>query len=126
MSLAFPATVVAPGVEDTQCVVKRLGNVDSLHVGSVHNVLGDASHHLIVYAVNDTVEQTTPFHCKPFTDTLDPSKGAPLMVTQKKDDAPLAAERGRVLRRGKPDDAARDALHQRVGGAEDGRRPRPR
>ena len=86
IALSFPATVVAPGVEDTQCVVMRLGNVAPLHIGSVHNVLGDASHHLIVYAVNDTVEKTTPFHCKPFTDTLDPSKGAPLMVTQKKDD----------------------------------------
>ncbi len=86
VTLAFPPTVIAAGVEDTQCVTMRLGNAAALHVGSVHNVLGDASHHLIVYAVNDTVEERTPFKCHPFTDTLDPTKGAPLMVTQKKDD----------------------------------------
>ncbi len=86
ITIAFPPTAVAPGVEDTQCVVMRLGNVAPLHVGSVHNTLGEASHHLIVYAVNDTEEQLAPFKCKPFTDTLDPEKGAPLMVTQKKDD----------------------------------------
>jgi Copper type II ascorbate-dependent monooxygenase, C-terminal domain len=86
ITLAFPDLVVAPGIEQTQCVVMRLGNVAPLHVGAVHNVLGDASHHLIVYAVNDTVEQKTPFPCHPFTDTLDPTKGAPLMVTQKHDD----------------------------------------
>ena len=41
---------------------------------------------MIVYRVNDTVEQPTPFDCQPFTDTLDPNKGAPLMITQKKDE----------------------------------------
>jgi hypothetical protein len=76
MSLMFPSTVVPAGIEKTQCVVLRLGNVAPLHVGAVHNVLGEASHHLIVYKVNDTVEQPTPFPCKPFTDTLDPSKGS--------------------------------------------------
>ena len=67
-------------------MVMRLGNAAPVHIGAVHNVLGDASHHLIVYRVNDAVEQLTPFDCEPFTDTLDPSKGSPLMVTQKKDD----------------------------------------
>jgi hypothetical protein len=86
ITLSFPATVVAPGIEETQCVVMRLGNPAALHVGAVHNILGDGSHHLIVYTVNDTVEKPTPFPCKPFTDTLDPAKGAPLMVTQKRDD----------------------------------------
>jgi hypothetical protein len=86
LTIAFPSTPVAPGQEKTQCVVVRLGNVAPLHIGAVHNVLGDASHHLIVYRVNDTVEQPTPFACQPFTDTLDPAKGSPLMVTQKKDD----------------------------------------
>jgi hypothetical protein len=57
-----------------------------MHVGSIHNVLGPASHHMIVYRVSDTVEQLTPFDCQPFADTLDPSKGSPLMITQKKDD----------------------------------------
>jgi hypothetical protein len=86
MTLSFPSIPVPAGFEQTQCVVMRLGNTVPLHVGAVHNVLGQASHHLIVYRVNDTVEKTTPFPCKPFTDTLDPSKGSPLMVTQKHDD----------------------------------------
>jgi hypothetical protein len=41
---------------------------------------------MIVYRSTATTEQTTPFDCIPFTDTLDPSKGSTLMVTQKKDD----------------------------------------
>jgi hypothetical protein len=85
-ALSFPATLVAPGQEDTQCVVMRLGNPKSLHVGAIHNALGDASHHLIVYRVNDTEEKRTPFSCNPFTDTLDPARGSTLMVTQKHDD----------------------------------------
>ena len=79
--------ITVPGkTERTQCVVKRLGNVGPVHIGNFHNVLGDASHHMIVYRVNDTVEQPTPFDCQPFTDTLDPAKGSTLMITQKKDE----------------------------------------
>ncbi|MDB4938513.1 MAG: hypothetical protein JWP87_5485 [Labilithrix sp.] len=85
-TLTFPTTVVPAGVENTQCVVMRLGNAAPLHIGAVHNVLGTSSHHLIVYRVNDTVEKLKPFDCQPFTDTLDPNKGSPLMVTQKHDD----------------------------------------
>jgi hypothetical protein len=85
-TLTFGPVNVAAGVENTQCVVKRLGNMAPMHVGTIHNVLTLGSHHLIVYRVNDTVEQTTPFDCKPFTDTLNPAKGSPLMITQKKDD----------------------------------------
>jgi len=87
-SVSFGPESVAPGEEHTKCVVKRLGNPTSMHVGTVHNVLGqEGSHHLIVYRVNDTTEQPTPFDCKPFTDTLDPTKGSTLMISQKKDDA---------------------------------------
>jgi hypothetical protein len=86
VTLSFPTIPVAPGEEKTQCIVQRLGNETPIHVGAVHNVLGETSHHLIVYRVNDTTEQLTPFACQPFTDTLDPSRGSPLMVTQKKDD----------------------------------------
>jgi hypothetical protein len=85
-SVTFGPVTANPGTENTQCVIKRLGNADKLHVGSFHNVLGDASHHLIVYRVNDTEERTTPFDCQPFTDTLDPEKGSTLMITQKKDE----------------------------------------
>jgi hypothetical protein len=85
-SLTFGPITVPSGTERTQCIVRRLGNPDPLQVGSIHNVLGNASHHMIVYRVADTVEQPVPFDCMPFTDTLDPSKGAPVMITQKKDD----------------------------------------
>lgn len=85
-SLSFPTLTIQPGVENTQCVVLRLGNAEKIHVGQIHNVLGDASHHMIIYRVNDTVEQPTPFDCDPFVETLDPTKGAPLMITQKRDE----------------------------------------
>jgi copper type II ascorbate-dependent monooxygenase-like protein len=80
-----PITVPA-GTENTQCIVKRLGNSAAIHVGQIHDVLGTASHHMIVYRVNDTTEQTTPFDCKPFTDTLNPATGNPLVISQKLDD----------------------------------------
>ena len=86
MSLSFPSVVVPAGVEKTQCVLLRLSNDKPIHIGAIHNVLGEGSHHLIVYRVSDTEEKRDPFPCKPFTDTLDASKGSPLMVTQKKDD----------------------------------------
>ncbi len=85
-SLTFSPGVVQPGVEQTQCVVRRLGNPSSIHVGTIHNTLSNGSHHMIVYRSAETVEQTTPFACVPFTDTLDPAKGSTLMVTQKHDD----------------------------------------
>jgi hypothetical protein len=81
-----PVTAVQPGEEHTQCVVKRLDNPTSMHVGQIHNELHDGSHHLIVYKTADTVEQTTPFDCQPFTDLLHPEKGVALMISQKKDD----------------------------------------
>jgi hypothetical protein len=86
VTVSFPSTVVEPGVENTQCVVLRLGNAEPVHVGAIHNVLGDGSHHMVVYRVNDTEERPEPFPCQPFTDTLDPTKGSPIMVTQKHDD----------------------------------------
>ena len=85
-ALDFGPISVGPGVENTQCIVKRLGNEAPIHVGQIHDILGDASHHMIVYRVNDTTEQTTPFNCKPFTDTLNPATGNPLVISQKKDD----------------------------------------
>jgi len=77
-----PVTV-APGTESTQCVVKRIGNTDSISVHEIHNVLGATSHHFIVYRVDDQVERPEPYPCAPFTDTLnDP----PLIITQRADD----------------------------------------
>jgi hypothetical protein len=85
-TVEFGPIVVPAGVEHTQCIVKRLGNPMPLHVGTVHNILGEASHHMVVYRVADTVEQPTPFDCEPFRDTLRPGVGSPMMITQKKDD----------------------------------------
>ncbi|HEY1587483.1 MAG TPA: hypothetical protein VGH63_17420, partial [Polyangia bacterium] len=84
--VTFPTLTVDAGVEKTQCVVLNLHNPSEIHVGQFHNLLSDVSHHMIVYRVNDTVEQPAPFDCEPFVETLDPTKGAPLMITQKKDE----------------------------------------
>jgi len=85
-TVEFPSMTVDPGVEKTQCVVLSLHNSSTVHIGQIHNLLSDASHHMIVYRVNDTVEQPTPFDCAPFVDTLNPNNGSPLMITQKKDE----------------------------------------
>jgi hypothetical protein len=85
-TVTFGPITVQPGVENTQCIVVPLGNPTPIHVGQIHNILGNASHHMIVYKVSDTTAKLTPFKCQPFTDTLDPTKGSVLMVTQKKDD----------------------------------------
>lgn len=86
LTVRFPDVVVPPATERTQCVVLRVGNTAPLHVGAIHDTLAEGSHHMIVYRVDDTVEQPQPFPCVPFTDTLDSTKGSPLIVTQKPDD----------------------------------------
>jgi hypothetical protein len=82
-TVTFGPYTVQPGQESTRCVTKRVGNDAALQVGEITNTISSSSHHLIVYRVNDTAEQTEPYGCQPFQDTLDPAKGAPLMVTQK-------------------------------------------
>ncbi len=84
-SVSFGPILVPPGTESTQCIVRRLGNPEPLHVGSIHDVLGSASHHMVVYRVNDTTEQTTPFACQPFQDTAT-GNGSPIIISQKSDD----------------------------------------
>jgi Copper type II ascorbate-dependent monooxygenase, C-terminal domain len=85
-TVTFGPIQVPAGVENTQCIVTRLGNTASIHVGQIHNLLGKSSHHMVLYKVNDTTEQTAPFNCQPFTDTLNPAKGNPLIISQKPDD----------------------------------------
>jgi hypothetical protein len=85
-TITFDPVTVAPGSENTQCVVKRLGNDAAIKVHEIHNQLDQGSHHLIVYRTNDTEEAPDPVDCQPFVDTLDPEKGSPLMVTQKHDE----------------------------------------
>src|SRR3954447_21189215 len=75
-TVTFGPIAIPAGTENTQCMVKRVGNTAPLHVGAIHNVLGSASHHMVVYLVKDTVEQATPFACRPFQDTIS-GNGAP-------------------------------------------------
>src|SRR4051794_18498481 len=84
-SLTVGPLAIPAGSENTQCIVKRLGNPMPLHVGSIHDTLGQASHHMVVYKVNDTVEQPTPFDCRPFQDAAT-GNGAPIIISQKSDD----------------------------------------
>lgn len=84
--MKFGPVDVAAGEERTQCIQKRLTNADILRAHQIHNVLNGGSHHLIVYRTNDTVEKPEPFDCQPFLDTLDPSKGSPIAITQKHDE----------------------------------------
>lgn len=82
-TVTWGPVTVPPGTEATRCVVKRVGNPSMLRVNRIHNVLGATSHHFIIYRTAETEEKATPFDCQPFADTLDPSKGSPLMITQK-------------------------------------------
>lgn len=86
LSITWGPYDVESGDEETRCVVKRLGNTDTVYAHQIFNELGATSHHFIVYKVGDTVEQPEPFSCNPFLDTLDPEKGAPIMITQKAED----------------------------------------
>ena len=56
---------VPPGTEGTKCVKIRLGNVDAIKVGRVHNQLSGQSHHFIVSSVTDAMESEEPFRCPP-------------------------------------------------------------
>jgi len=85
-TITFGPIQVPPSTEKTQCIIERLGNAAPLHVGQIHDLLGTSSHHMIVYKVNDTTEQKTPFDCQPFQGALNPANGNPLIISQKKDD----------------------------------------
>ena len=100
---------IPPGTEDTRCVEVKLGNTDNIQVHEINNVLGNASHHFIVYRKADGPEQTTPTPCNPFTGTLDPANGAPLMITQRGDET-LTLPEGVVFTL-KPNQLIRLELH---------------
>ncbi len=85
-TLTWGPIEVPPQTEDTRCVTMRLGNDIPVKIHEIHNVLGATSHHYIVYRVAEGEENLTPEPCFPFVDTLDPTKGAPLMVTQRADE----------------------------------------
>jgi len=85
-TVQFGPITVAPGEQNTQCIVVPLGNAQQIHVGQIHDLLGTASHHMILYKVAAQAAQPTPFACQPFQDTLNPANGNPLVISQKKDD----------------------------------------
>src|SRR5262245_25003644 len=74
------------GEEGTKCVELNLGNTGPIHVNEIHNVLGTASHHFIVYRKSMGTPNPTPTDCTPFVGTLNPQNGAPLMITQRSDE----------------------------------------
>lgn len=78
--------VAQPGEEGTKCVDLTLKNPGPIHVHEIHNNLGEASHHFIVYRKAAAPEAPTPTDCVPFVGTLNPTNGAPLMITQKTDE----------------------------------------
>lgn len=86
LTVTFGPHPVPAGVESTQCVEKKLGNLDPKWISRIHTRLEATSHHLIVYRLPGTEERPEPFPCDPFVDTLRPGSGAPLMVTQIKDE----------------------------------------
>jgi hypothetical protein len=100
---------IPPGEEGTKCVYVRLGNTDNIQVHAIHNVLGEASHHFIVYRKADGAVDTTPTDCQPFTGTLDPANGAPLMITQRADETLTLPDD--VVFTLKPDQLIRLELH---------------
>lgn len=81
--LRWGPVTVPPGVERVQCVVKRLGNDVPVKIHQIHNVLGDVSHHYIIYRTEETEERLEPFDCDSIENLVDPDSGVPLMITQK-------------------------------------------
>lgn len=77
---------MAPGKEQTKCVIKKLDNPEAIWVTGIHSKLDSGSHHMIVYKTGDTEEQTEPFECDPFTETLT-GKAFPLLITQVSDES---------------------------------------
>jgi hypothetical protein len=85
-TVQFGPITVPPQTEKTQCIVVPLGNPAPIHVGTIHDVLGDSSHHMILYKVAAQTAQPTPFDCQPFQQALNPANGNPLIISQKRDD----------------------------------------
>jgi hypothetical protein len=82
LSIKIPS--VPPGTEGTKCLRVRLGNDAPLHIGKIHNVLSEASHHFVVSTQEDPSLTEAPlFDCQPFRAPL---TGAPLVISQKHDD----------------------------------------
>jgi hypothetical protein len=82
ISLDFPVQTVAPGAEDTQCVVLTVPTAGAVRVESMRNTLEAGAVELALFRTSDP-EQTTPVACQFFQGTTD---GNLLMLTHKPDD----------------------------------------
>jgi hypothetical protein len=85
-SVTWGPYTAQPGEEGTKCIDVSLHNPGPIQVHEIHNNLGEASHHFIVYRKSTGTENLTPTDCVPFVGTLNPANGAPLMITQKTDE----------------------------------------
>ena len=74
-----------PGKETTRCVVKRLDNPGTAWIRAVETTLSKGSHHLVVYKSGATEEQTEPFPCTPFVETI-AGDTYPLLISQISDE----------------------------------------
>jgi len=72
---------MAPRLESTRCMHKRLTNTEAIWVTAIETKLAPGSHHLIVYQSSETVEDTEPKECTPFIDVIG-GQAYPLMITQ--------------------------------------------
>ncbi len=82
--LRWGPLMVEPGVEEVRCVTLSLGNETPVVINEIHNQLGTASHHFILYrAPAGTPEQREPYRCESIQNLVSPEQGAPLMITQK-------------------------------------------
>jgi hypothetical protein len=62
--------MLGPGVEQTNCIVVRLGNMNGGYVRRFRADLSAGSHHMIVYTSTDTTESPTPTPCAPLSGIL--------------------------------------------------------
>jgi hypothetical protein len=81
--LEWGPITAAPGEEGVKCVVLRMGNLNPAKIHQIHNVLGNVSHHYIVYKTPETEERPEPYDCESLQNLIDPANGLPLMITQK-------------------------------------------
>lgn len=73
-----------PGVEKTVCVNQRLPIDDPLVINRIAVDLAPGSHHLIVYATDETQDHAEPINCSPFSHIL--AGDRPLTIVQKPHD----------------------------------------
>jgi hypothetical protein len=77
---SFGPLLVAPGVEETRCVLVRLGNHAAAFARRFRTELRDGSHHFIVYRSDETVEDHDAKPCAGFSGFT--TGEAPIFIAQ--------------------------------------------